>query len=375
MTSGRVLRLRQPRCPGSNRLGSGHGVTSSSRRRPRRRAPRRADPEPDPRGKPASANREGRPGPRVEDPVPGAHGARRDAYIALPAWYGPRNNPRIPLVISPHGRGLTARANTRRWGWLPAQGCSPSSPRPGAAAGSRSTRGAHKGRSTTSPGCRRFSDARCRGFASTASASLHSAEAWAARRCSSCSRATRTCSPESQRSTPSPTSRASTAVFRVSPAGARAHVSGMGRSASVFSHSHVRRSAGRPESARSAMCSAARSPTHVRSPASCVPLQLWWSTNDRIVADPGAAVGQALSRDSRAQPTSAGPGVRRRLGALGRDAGHDPIAGGGCGVWANTIRLPENALRRPGAGRPRRHLWRPDDLLPAKHLVRLTRLP
>jgi pimeloyl-ACP methyl ester carboxylesterase len=49
-------------------------------------------------------------------------GARRLAYVALPAWYGPANNPPLPLVISPHGRGLSARANVRRFGWLPAQG-------------------------------------------------------------------------------------------------------------------------------------------------------------------------------------------------------------------------------------------------------------
>jgi pimeloyl-ACP methyl ester carboxylesterase len=50
------------------------------------------------------------------------NGARRTAYVVLPAWYGPRNHPRIPLVISPHGRGVTGRANVRLWGSLPAQG-------------------------------------------------------------------------------------------------------------------------------------------------------------------------------------------------------------------------------------------------------------
>src|SRR5215218_4604624 len=41
------------------------------------------------------------------------------AYVALPAWYGPRRNPSIPLVISPHGRGNRARTNLDSWGDLP----------------------------------------------------------------------------------------------------------------------------------------------------------------------------------------------------------------------------------------------------------------
>src|SRR6478736_2347942 len=52
-----------------------------------------------------------------------AHGgAARRAYILLPAWYGPKDDPPIPLVISPHGRGVSARANTKVWRGLPALG-------------------------------------------------------------------------------------------------------------------------------------------------------------------------------------------------------------------------------------------------------------
>src|SRR5262249_3349384 len=36
------------------------------------------------------------------------NGAARDAFVVLPSWYGPNNDPPIPLVISPHGRGVTA---------------------------------------------------------------------------------------------------------------------------------------------------------------------------------------------------------------------------------------------------------------------------
>jgi poly(3-hydroxybutyrate) depolymerase len=49
-------------------------------------------------------------------------GSRRKAYVALPAWYGRRQHPRIPLVISPHGRGVSALANATLWGALPARG-------------------------------------------------------------------------------------------------------------------------------------------------------------------------------------------------------------------------------------------------------------
>jgi len=49
-------------------------------------------------------------------------GERRIAYIVLPAWYGPKQHIRIPLVISPHGRGVSAHANARLWGSLPARG-------------------------------------------------------------------------------------------------------------------------------------------------------------------------------------------------------------------------------------------------------------
>ena len=52
-----------------------------------------------------------------------AHDGRvRVAYVLLPRWYGPRAHPRIPLVISPHGRGVSGLANTTLWGDLPAIG-------------------------------------------------------------------------------------------------------------------------------------------------------------------------------------------------------------------------------------------------------------
>jgi hypothetical protein len=49
-------------------------------------------------------------------------GHRRAAHVVLPDWYGPRNNPPLPLIISPHGRGVSAEENVDRWGNLPALG-------------------------------------------------------------------------------------------------------------------------------------------------------------------------------------------------------------------------------------------------------------
>ena len=46
-------------------------------------------------------------------------GWMRKAYLVLPRWYGPRDDPPIPLVISPHGRGVPAIDNVHVWGNLP----------------------------------------------------------------------------------------------------------------------------------------------------------------------------------------------------------------------------------------------------------------
>jgi poly(3-hydroxybutyrate) depolymerase len=47
---------------------------------------------------------------------------RRDAVVLLPAGYRPGDNPPIPLVISPHGRGATGLSNSKFWGRLPTIG-------------------------------------------------------------------------------------------------------------------------------------------------------------------------------------------------------------------------------------------------------------
>src|SRR5437868_7597940 len=63
------------------------------------------------------------PGVRVLMITYRAHdGLPRRAFVILPRWYSPRDHPPLPLVISPHGRGVSARLNVRRWGDLPARG-------------------------------------------------------------------------------------------------------------------------------------------------------------------------------------------------------------------------------------------------------------
>jgi poly(3-hydroxybutyrate) depolymerase len=49
-------------------------------------------------------------------------GKTRRVFVDLPRWYGPKHDPALPLVISPHGRQALAQANSALWGQLPAQG-------------------------------------------------------------------------------------------------------------------------------------------------------------------------------------------------------------------------------------------------------------
>jgi poly(3-hydroxybutyrate) depolymerase len=51
------------------------------------------------------------------------NGLPRPAIVLVPAQYSPRHRPApLPLVISPHGRGVKPKANANLWGDLPAQG-------------------------------------------------------------------------------------------------------------------------------------------------------------------------------------------------------------------------------------------------------------
>lgn len=59
---------------------------------------------------------------RFSVPYVANDGSRRTAYLVLPRWYGAHRHPPIPLVISPHGRGVTPTDNLRFWRSLPAFG-------------------------------------------------------------------------------------------------------------------------------------------------------------------------------------------------------------------------------------------------------------
>ena len=50
------------------------------------------------------------------------NGSHRIAIVVLPRWYGPDDHPPIPFVISPHGRGVRPQSNARLWGNLPGLG-------------------------------------------------------------------------------------------------------------------------------------------------------------------------------------------------------------------------------------------------------------
>jgi hypothetical protein len=49
-------------------------------------------------------------------------GRRSYALLLLPGWYGPHDDPPLPLVISPHGRNTTPHSAARRWSDLPTRG-------------------------------------------------------------------------------------------------------------------------------------------------------------------------------------------------------------------------------------------------------------
>ena len=100
-----------------------------------------------------------------------AHDGRlRPAWLLVPVGYDGKRP--LPLVISPHGRGVGAAANMRIWGDLPGEGgfavINPS----GEGDGCISTRGATAGRSTTWRAC--LESSRHTGSGSTGRGSMRS---------------------------------------------------------------------------------------------------------------------------------------------------------------------------------------------------------
>ena len=256
-----------------------------------------------------SAGRRGRAGARAVRTVKihyRAHnGERRAAFVVLPAWYGPRKHPRIPLVISPHGRGVSGARERAALG-----------PAARRAAGSRSSAptaqgrklhallvGLRRARSTTSRACREIVRRTLPWLR------IDRSRIYAVRRqhgrpgdAAPARAGTRGCSPAPRPSTRSPTSRCQYRRFPRIPAARRAGERWAGPSAAAAVARAARRSAARRGSARARTRCAARSRTRARSPASCVPLQLWWSVKDRIVLGPERQSARLFRRIRRLNP-------------------------------------------------------------------------
>ena len=90
-------------------------------------------------------------------------GDLRDAVVLLPAWYSPDRNPPLPLVISPHGRGATGESNAKYWGNLPTIGGFAVVCPDGMGRRLKNFSYGYSGRSTTWRGCPSSSSTPCRG--------------------------------------------------------------------------------------------------------------------------------------------------------------------------------------------------------------------
>ena len=198
----------------------------------------------------------------------------RWAVLIAPTQFGPGNpSPPLPLVVSPHGRGVRARTNARDVGeprrtrnlrgHLPGRD-GPPPPAP--------LVGLSRARSTTSCGCRRSSRRTGRGSASTRIASTRSAAAWAdTRRLLLVSR---------------PAARLAGAVaFDSVTDFVRRYddFAALGRKGRVLQALARLEVGGTPATHRDAYLR--RSPAHFaqKIASSGVPLQMWWSDADEIV--------------------------------------------------------------------------------------------
>ena len=248
-----------------------------------------------------------------------SNGRPRAAYLLLPAWYGPSDNPPLPLVISPHGRGATGLSNIEFFGDLPGVG--------GFAVVSPDGMGRRLGRfsygyaarSTTSRRCPAPPFERSRGCESTARASSRSAAAWAARRRRCSSRGIRACSPAPRRWTRSRTSPAATARWPTCRAARPAAPASPSCPASSSSRSCGARSASRRSgAARLRRAQRAQPGPRDRPLRRPVPDLVERRRPDRH--RPGASVRRALPRDPPHRPVRARGRLRGSLAALDRDA-------------------------------------------------------
>ena len=231
-------------------------------------------------------------------------GVQRQAWLLLPASYDGGPDPARHLATRPRRRrrgqrpvlGRPARGGRVRGRQSRRRGSALAPVLVGRPGPDRRPR-AHAGDRPTRSAC-----------TSTAAASTPSAARWADRRRCSSSHGTRACSRAQPRSTRQPTWRGATATSPP-PERPRAAAARAGRA-----RWHTRR-----------RCPP---PTAVRSPDayldaiafSGVPLQIYWSTRDRVIARSGRRGCAARGRAQSDQPGARAVGLRRRLGSHGRDA-------------------------------------------------------
>ena len=268
-------------------------------------------------------------------------GRTRLAYVLLPSWYGPDRHPPIPLVISPHGRGMNGRTNLKLWGDLPAIGSF--------AVVNPDGEGDHlDAYSWGAPG--QIDDlAKMPAFVSAELPWLQ-------------------VDPRRVYAVGGSMGGQETLLllgrYPQLLAGAAAFDSVVdfahqyGEFPRLGCNERCRSRLGAPlgrvlqrmarteiggDPAEAPAAYAARSPvSFARAIASsCVPLQLWWSSQDRIVVDPQHQSGGLPRGAGAAEPGSAGRGNRGNLGALRRDGSQHPPS-----VRTRRLRPPARRLQR-----------------------------
>ena len=266
------------------------------------------------------------------------NGTCQHAEVLLPAWYTRHNNPPLPLVISPHGRGGKGSSNAKFWGTLPTTG--------GFAVVNPDGMGRRLDR--ISYGYRgqiddlaRMPDIvtkalpwvhldRDRIFALGSSMGGQETLLLVARH-PKLARRRRRDGLRHRHGPPLRPARAAARSARCSQSNMRTELGGS------------------PATAPKAFASRSPLSQARRIARSGVPLQIWWSTKDRIVIDQQHQSGDALRYAPPARPVRPAEGVHRDLAPLHRDALHLSSA-----ARADRVRAPARRLRGPAGERPRR---------------------
>ena len=238
-------------------------------------------------------------------PLPRTRRLVRPAWLLLPVGYGGKRP--LPLVISPHGRGVGAAANMRIWGDLPGEGgfavINP------AGQGRRLHQYSWGYRGQIDDLARMPESSRRTGSGSTGRGSMRSGARWAARRRCSSPHSTRICSPARRRSTPRPTC---AALRRLRPHEGRRGVAGAGANRD---RRHARAGACAP-TPRGALTR-----SRARLARADIPIQLYWSTQrpDHL-ATSGSRRSGSPSRSEQDDDEARLWDFYRGVAAHGRDA-------------------------------------------------------